>query len=413
LQLKHLTTQNEPDKKMKILITGTGSISSIGQTSDELLHSMANKSSGLSPLSLFESKYKGNLLVGEVKKSNGELAETLDLPPGKTYSRTALLGMFAAKSAFEDANLHKRKNEKLRIGLISGTSVGGMDLSENFYADYLFKPSKGRLRDIVSHDCGDSAEKIASYLGINDYITAISTACSSGANAVMTGARLIRHGLLDCVIAGGTDALCKFTLNGFASLKIVDEKPCRPFDKSREGLNLGEGAGYIVLEKETNSYPKTYCCLAGYANICEAFHQTASSTEGNGALLSMRKALQAGNLAPEQIDYINAHGTGTPNNDLAEGNAIKRLFGENPPAFGSTKAFTGHTLGACGGIEAVFSVLSIRGGLVFPNLNFKNPIPEHGLIPETNFLENKEINTVLSNSFGFGGNMSTLIFSKQ
>jgi 3-oxoacyl-[acyl-carrier-protein] synthase-1 len=320
--------------------------------------------------------------------------------------------MFAAKAAFEDAGLHKRKNEKLRIGFISGTSVGGMDLSENFYADYLSKPSKGRLRDVVSHDCGDSAEKIASYLGITDYITTVSTACSSGANAIMTGARLIQHGFLDCVIAGGVDALCKFTLNGFASLQIVDAKLCRPFDESRAGLNIGEGAGYIVLEKENNQYSKSYCYLAGYANICEAFHQTASSPEGNGAFLSMQKALLAGNLAPEQIDYINLHGTGTPNNDLAEGNAIKRLFGENLPYFSSTKAFTGHTLGACGGIEAVFSVLSIRYGLVFPNLNFKNPIPEHGLIPETNFLVNKEINTVLSNSFGFGGNMSTLIFSK-
>ncbi|MDR2622597.1 MAG: beta-ketoacyl-[acyl-carrier-protein] synthase family protein [Dysgonamonadaceae bacterium] len=398
---------------MHVLITGIGGISSIGQTSGETLHAMANKHSGISPLGLFESKYKGNLPVGEVKKSNKELAEILDLVSGRTYSRTALLGMFAAKAAFEDAGLSQRKDEKLRIGFISGTSVGGMDLSENFYADYLSKPSKGRLREVVSHDCGDSTEKIASYLGIDDYITTISTACSSGANAIMTGAQLIRHGFLDCVIAGGTDALCKFTLNGFASLKITDEKSCRPFDESRAGLNLGEGAGYIVLEKETNRYPKSYCRLAGYANICEAFHQTASSPEGNGAFLSMQKALQTGNLAPEQIDYINLHGTGTPNNDLAEGNAIKRLFGEKIPYFSSTKAFTGHTLGACGGIEAVFSVLAIRDGLVFPNLNFKNPVPEHGLIPETNFLENREINLVLSNSFGFGGNMSTLIFSKR
>jgi 3-oxoacyl-[acyl-carrier-protein] synthase-1 len=398
---------------MEILITGIGSISSIGQTSKEAIYSMADKRPGISPLRLFESKYKGNLPVGEIKTSNRELAELLGLPAGKKYSRTALLGMFAAKAAFEDAHLHRRKNEKLSIGFISGTSVGGMDLSEHFYADYLSQPSKGRLRDVVSHDCGDSTEKIASYLGIDDYITTISTACSSGANAIIAGARLIRQGFLDCVVAGGTDALCKFTLNGFASLKIVDDKPCRPFDESRAGLNLGEGAGYVVLEKESNQYPQSYCYLAGYANICEAFHQTASSSEGYGAFLSMQKALQMQRIAPEQIDYINLHGTGTLNNDLAEGNAVKRLFGEKTPYFSSTKAFTGHTLGACGGIEAVFSVLAIRDGLVFPNLHFKRPIPEHGLIPETNFLENKAIHTVLSNSFGFGGNMSTLIFSKR
>jgi 3-oxoacyl-[acyl-carrier-protein] synthase-1 len=398
---------------MKILITGIGSISSIGQTSDEAIRSMADKRPGISPLCLFESKYKGYLPVGEIKLTNRELVALLSLPSGKKYSRTALLGMFAAQAAFEDARLHRRKTEKLRMGFISGTSVGGMDLSECFYADYLSQPSKGRLRDVVSHDCGDSTEKIAAYLGVDDYITTISTACSSGANAIITGARLIRQGLLDCVIAGGTDALCKFTLNGFASLKIVDEKPCRPFDESRAGLNLGEGAGYVVLEKESNHYPQSYCHVAGYANICEAFHQTASSPEGAGAFLSMQKALQTAHIAPEQIDYIQLHGTGTPNNDLAEGNAIQRLFGEKTPYFSSTKAFTGHTLGACGGLEAVFSVLAIRDGLVFPNLNFKHPIPEHGLIPETHFLANKAIHTVLSNSFGFGGNMSTLIFSKR
>jgi 3-oxoacyl-[acyl-carrier-protein] synthase-1 len=396
---------------MKIAVTGIGTVSAIGLNVRESLDSLTKKKSGLRPLSLFDSKYKGVLPVGEVKADNGELAEMLNLNSAGTYSRTALLGMLAAKEAFENAGLSGREKEHLRVGLISGTSVGGMDLSENFYSDYRQSPSKGRLRQVVSHDCGDSTEKIASFLGIQDYVSTISTACSSGANAIITGARLIKNGFLDCVIVGGTDALCRFTLNGFASLKIVDEHPCRPFDESRLGLNLGEGAGYIVLEKETNSYPQIYSYLSAYANVCEAFHQTASSPEGDGALLSMRKALEMQNCLPEQIDYINLHGTGTPNNDLAEGNAVRKLFGTKLPYFSSTKAFTGHTLGACGGIEAVFSVLAIQNGLVFPNLNFENPIAEHGLIPETELLENRKIKTVLSNSFGFGGNMSTLIFS--
>ena len=396
---------------MKVVVTGIGCVSAIGLNVKETEDSLAKEKSGVKPLSLFESKYKNLIPVGEVKAGNAYLVERLRLNPAKTYSRTALLGMLAARESFEDSGLKERESKQLRIGLISGTSVGGMDLSEVFYKDYLLSSSKGRLRNIISHDCGDSAEKIAAYLNINDYISTISTACSSSANAIITGARLIKHDFLDCAIVGGADSLCRFTLNGFASLKILDENPCRPFDALRQGLNLGEGAGYIVLEKETNKYSKCYGYLAGYANICEAFHQTASMTEGNGALLSMQKALERANLTPSQIDYINFHGTGTVNNDLAEGNAVKNLFGDSLPYCSSTKSFTGHTLGACGGIEAVFSILAIKNRATFPNLNFENPMPEHGLIPEIRYTENRNIRTVLSNSFGFGGNMSTLIFS--
>ncbi|MDR1698259.1 MAG: beta-ketoacyl-[acyl-carrier-protein] synthase family protein, partial [Prevotellaceae bacterium] len=315
-----------------------------------------------------------------------------------------------ACQAFEDAALSDKKG--LRIGLISGTSVGGMDLSENFYADFLSDHCKGRLRNVVSHDCADSTERIARYVGATDYVTTISTACSSAANAIILGAKMLKHNLLDIVIAGGTDALCKFTLNGFASLKILDEQPCRPLDNSRAGLNLGEGAAYLVLERATDNPTKSYCRVAGYANVCEAFHQTASSPEGHGAFGAMQKALKISGLTTGDIDYINFHGTGTPNNDLAEGNAVKRLFGEKLPALSSSKAYTGHTLGASGGIEAVFSALAIERGLLLPNLRFSQPIAEHGLVPVTQFESGKTINAVLSNSFGFGGNDSTLIFAK-
>jgi len=396
---------------MKVVVTGIGCVSAIGLNIQETVSSLAHEKSGLQPLFLFESKYKDKLPVGEVKAGNSDLIGRLQLNPAKTYSRTALLGMLAAREAFEDAGLNERQTKCLRIGFISGTSVGGMDCSEVFYYDYQHSASKGKLRNIISHDCGDSTEKIASYLKINDYISTVSTACSSAANAIIVGARLIKHDFLDCVIVGGTDALCRFTLNGFVSLKILDENPCRPFDASRQGLNLGEGAGYVVLEKDTNHYFKNYGYLAGYANVNEAFHQTASSTEGTGALLSMQKALQTANLAPGQIDYINLHGTGTQNNDWAEGNAVRILFADSLPYFSSTKSFTGHTLGACGGIEAVFSILAIKYGATFPNLNYETPMPEHGLVPEIRYTGNRNIQKVLSNSFGFGGNMSSLIFS--
>lgn len=391
---------------MQIFVTGIGVVSAIGINVPEHLESFRRQRDGMAPVSLFDTVL--DVPVAEVKYSDEQLREYLGLPSGKVYSRTALLGMVAAGEAMSSAGLHDISG--LRIGLISSTSVGGMDTSERFYERFKQDSSRGRLRDVVSHDCGDSTLRMARYLGVTGYVTTLSTACSSAANAIMLGARMIRHGLLDCVVAGGTDALCRFTLNGFNSLMILDKEHCRPFDESRSGLNLGEGAGYIVLQSEESLKRAPRCRLAGYANANDAYHQTASSPGGDGAFLAMKNALDNSGLRPSDIDYINVHGTGTPNNDASEGCAMKRLFGEDMPRFSSTKAFTGHTLGAAGGLEAVFSVLSLEKGLVYPNLNFKNPISALGLVPETAFLEHETIHAVMSNSFGFGGNNSTLIF---
>ena len=395
---------------MEIIVTGAGIVSGIGFGITETLQAIAVKKSGLGTLTLFDSMYKHTMPVSEVKAGNAALKQMAGLPERAACSRTTLLGLLAAQQAAADAGLHCRKG--LRTGFISGTSTGGIDRSENFYAAFLANPQKGRLRDVVVHDCADSTEQIARRIGATDYVTTVSTACSSGANAIILGVRLIKHDIVDCVVAGGVDALCKFTLNGFASLKILDNAPCRPLDESRAGLNLGEGAGYIVLERQTDDAPAPYCRLVGYANVCEAFHQTASSPEGHGPLEAMRRALEMAGIAPEAVDYINFHGTGTLNNDLAEGNAVKRLFTGKTPYLSSTKAFTGHTLGAAGGIEAVLSVLSIKQGLLYPNLNYTHPIAGHGLVPVSGFRQCVDIKVVLSNSFGFGGNDSSLLFAK-
>ena len=216
-------------------------------------------------------------------------------------------------------------------------------------------------------------------------------------------------------MAGGTDALTKFTLNGFNSLMILDRAWCKPFDNDRQGLNLGEGAGYVVLVSDAvaATLPATFgCVLSGYANANDAYHQTASSPDGRGSWLAMKTAVERSGLQPTDIDYINLHGTGTQNNDLAEGTAIRRLFDPTYPKMSSTKAFTGHTLGASGGIEAVFSVLAIRYGLIYPNLRLHTPMPELPFVPETELIRDVPIRHVLSNSFGFGGNCSSLVFSK-
>jgi len=394
---------------MSVLIVGVGCVSALGTSVDEHLQSFEMKRNGLGKVTLFQSKLQ--LPVAEVKKTNTELKNELGISVKKVFSRTALLGMLAAKQAYNDAQIER---QDLRIGIISASSVGGMDLSERFYTEFLIDNKIANIRNFAHHDVGDHTECIADYLKINGFRTSVSTACSSAANAILLGSRMIEQDLLDVVIAGGADALCKFTLNGFNSLMILDNKPCRPFDESRSGLNLGEGAGYVVLQskKTLSRTVKVYAQLTGYANANDAFHQTASSPEGEGAFLAMKYALQKAGINPSDVDYINAHGTGTVNNDLSESIAIKRLFGNKVPMFSSTKAFTGHTLGAAGGLEAVFSVLAIYRNVVFPNLNFQNPIAETQLIPVTDFLENQSICTVVSNSFGFGGNNTSLIFQQ-
>lgn len=391
---------------MNVYVTGIGSISGIGLNVEEQLHSFRLENDGLGKVTLFPTRHDEP--VSEVKYTQAELKELVGIDPKETCSRTALLGIIAAQEALLDSGVDI--NSGLRIGLISSTSTGGMDLTESFYPLFRENPAQGRLRNVASHDTGDSTERIAAHLGISGFRTTISTACSSAANAIMLGARMIRQRLLDVVIAGGTDALCKFTLNGFSSLMIVDKNPCRPFDESRAGLNLGEGAGYLVLQSEQTTPLKVYCELAGYANANDAYHQTASSADGTGAYLAMKGALDKAGITPGEVDYINAHGTGTPNNDASESIAIRRLFGKSIPAFSSTKAFTGHTLGAAGGIEAVYSVLAIKKGILFPTKNFQTPMHDTGLLPVTAYSEGNNIHTVLSNSFGFGGNNASLVF---
>lgn len=392
---------------MRIAVSGLGIISGIGLGADETLAALCSGRSGVGEVSLFDTRHR--VPVCEVKRNDRELKELLGISPEKPLTRTALLGMVAAEQALTDAG----DGRGLRTGLVSATSTGGMDRTEIFFREFASDDSRGRLRDVAGHECADSTQKIAKRLGITEFTTTISTACSSAANAILLGAQLIKRGVLDRVVAGGTDALCRFTLNGFHSLMILDGEPCRPFDRSRAGLNLGEGAGYIVLQSEDTLARKPYGYLSGYANANDAFHQTASSATGEGACLAMSGAISKAGLTASDIDYINAHGTGTPNNDASEAAAIGRVFGDRIPPFSSTKPFTGHTLAAAGGIEAVISLLVLKNGVIFPNLDFALPMEETPLVPETVLREGVDIRNVLSNSFGFGGNNTSLLFSAR
>lgn len=391
----------------EILVTGLGAVSAIGTDVRENLASLRESRHGIGPVMHFRTSL--DCPAGEVRADNSELKAMLGIPARKTVSRTALLGLMAAAEALKDSSADISGS---RTGLIAATSAGGMDLTEDFYPEFMADNAAGRLRNVAMHDCGASTDFIAGKLGIKGFVTTISTACSSAGNAVMLGGRLIRQGLLDIVIVGGMDALCRFTLNGFNSLMILDRNHCRPMDDARNGLNLGEGAGFLVLQSEQSARKAPYCRLKGFSNVNEAFHQTGSSPDGEGAYMSMTAAMRDAGIGPGDVDYINVHGTGTPQNDLSESVAIRRIFGDRPPMFSSVKPFIGHTLGASEGIEAVYSVLSVSEGAVWPNLNFAVPMPETGLVPELSCRTGLEIRNVLSNSFGFGGNDSTLVFSR-
>lgn len=393
----------------RIAITGAGIVSALGTGVDETLRSLMD---GICPIS-FPKHLKtihSNLPCGEVDLSDAQLYDLCHEDRGRVLSRSSLLGIVSARQAEEDARLGSSD----RVAFINGTTVGGMDITERYYRKYFQGSDYDAL--IPLHLDGVATDAIADSLECVVFFTdVISTACSAAANAIALGAELIESGRFDIVIAGGTECLTKYHLNGFNSLMILDQEPCRPFDASRKGLNLGEGAAYIVLENKAHALERgarIRAFLSGWGNTCDAYHQTASSPDGAGALEAMRKAFEVARLDPSDIDYVNAHGTGTENNDLSEGKALMTLFGDRMPYVGSTKCFTGHATSAAAGLEAVISILCIESGFIPANLRFRTKDPGLDFSPVAEKIENIKLNHVLSNSFGFGGNDSSLIFSR-
>lgn len=371
-----------------IVITGTGIVSAIGIGKEQVAKSLLERRSGIGKMRYLDSPHH-ELPVGEVKLSNEEMKASLGLPADEVISRTTLMGMMAVEEAVTDAEL--RRCSCHRIVLISGTTVAGMDITEKVFGDAARNGITSNFLD--HHDCGSCTKDIASHFGklFTDYTT-ISTACSSAANAILLGADMLRNGYADIIVAGGTEALSNFHLNGFNSLMILDHDICRPFADDRAGLNLGEGAAYVVLEREYDAkrhYAHIEAWLAGYGNACDAFHQTASSPEGVGAQLAMSDALRMASMKPEDIDWIHAHGTGTPDNDKSESAAISKVFGDGKPKVSGTKNLTGHTTSASGAISAVISIIAMHQK------------------------SGEGLHNVMVNSFGFGGNDTSLILSDK
>lgn len=391
----------------RIVVTGLGIVSALGIGKDAHLCALKEGKSGVGKVKYLATKHT-DIPVGEVKMSDDELKSLLGISSDSVITRTPLLGRIAMEEAVKQSGI----NDTFRVAFINGTTVGGMEKSERYYLDFF----EGKNTEYIAvHDCGAGTEMIAASFGRFDLMSTISTACSSAVNSIIVGGEMVRSGRVDAAIVGGAESLSKFHLNGFNTLMILDKDVCNPFDANRNGLNLGEGAAYIVIESEESAKSRNaeiLCELSGYGNACDAFHQTASSPAGEGAYLAMKKALEDAGLEPEEIDYINAHGTGTGNNDLSESVSIKRIFGERVPYFSSTKSLTGHTTSAAGGIEAVISILALQNGIIPGCVRFENPIEETGLIPVKKCMMQVELKHVMNNSFGFGGNDSSCIFSK-
>lgn len=389
-----------------ISVTGLGIICSIGNNADSVLDSLRRGKSGVGPMKYLQSKHS-YLPVGEVQLSNDQMKDILGIKDETPMSRTTLMGVIAIRQALEHAGITVEDLDGKRVALISGTTVGGMDLTENYYEQ--MKTDDSLLYLPKSNECGKSTEEMAEIIGLKNVQTCtISTACSSALNSIILGSEMLKRDEVDLVIAGGSEALSRFHLNGFNTLMILDKEQCRPFDDTRAGLNLGEGAAFVILEKNS-SHSLAY--IAGYGNRCDAFHQTASSENGEGAYLAMKDALEMAGLQPGDIQYVNAHGTGTPNNDITESQSLKRIFGESMPEVSSTKAFTGHTTSASGSIETVICILAMQNNFTPANLGWQNKI-EGGIVP-TLGNENIVLENVICNSFGFGGNDSSMVISKS
>ena len=396
---------------MNVVITGEGIVSAIGCDKTSVLQSLMECRSGIAEMQYLPSSHH-ELPVGEVKLSNDQLKAMLGIEPTQEVSRNTLLGMLAVRQALNESGVTAAAGK--RIVLVSGTTVGGMDITELHFDR--FTTSDERPDCLLKHDCGSSTQDIADHFGIFAECTTISTACSSAANALILGAKLLKAGEADMVVAGGTEALTRFHLNGFNSLMILDHEPCRPFDAERAGLNLGEGAAFVVMESEDSARTRgadIHAWLTGYGNACDAFHQTASSDNGEGAYLAMKEALRMAGLQPSDIDYVNAHGTGTPNNDQSESVALRRIFADPLPPISSTKGFTGHTTSASGSIETVICLLAMQHNFIPVNYGWKHQMPD-GITPVSPLSSLlSPLHHILCNSFGFGGNDSSLILSDR
>jgi 3-oxoacyl-(acyl-carrier-protein) synthase len=390
------------------VVTGTGIICATGCGVARVWKAVRAGQSGLGPLTIFASPRYANHLVGQVRENVDALAGNV------RGSRSDKLAWIAAREALAGAGLKSGLGSlnPERTGVVLGCTVGGMLGTEQFLAG-LLRDNRRRFGSLRFHECASATDLCASKLGARGPCATVSTACSAGAMAILAAVELIEQGEADLMLAGGADSLSRLTLNGFGSLLLLDPNGCRPFDARRNGISLGEGAAMLVLEAEETARARgatIFARLAGWGASCDAFHATAPHPEGRGALAAMQCALERAGLQPVGIDYVSAHGTGTPDNDAMEVKALKQLFNNRLPPVASVKRFFGHTLAASGAIKAVLCVQALREQAIPANPGFEIADAKLGLEPVREFRA-QPLSRVLSNSFGFGGNNVALVLA--
>lgn len=407
----------------RVVITGIGAVTPIGIGKDAFWNALIEGKSGVGPITRFDVSEYTTKIAGEV--SDFVVTDFIDKKEAKRMDRSTQYAVAASKLAIDDAKLDLEAEDRERIGVIIGTGIGGM---EALYEQYkvLFAKGPSRISPfLVPMMIGNMASGMTSIrFGLQGPSSCVVTACATGTNSIGDAARAIKYGDADVMLAGGTEApISPAALAGFGSMKALStrndepERASRPFDKDRDGFVMGEGAGVIVLEELEHALARgahIYAELAGYAYNSDAYHITAPAPGGVMAAKAMRQALKDGGIEPNEVDYINAHGTSTGLNDKNETMAIKEVFGDHAYelAVSSIKSMTGHLLGAAGGVECIAAAMSIDQGIIPPTINYETPDEGLDLNYVPNVAEKREVRVALSNSLGFGGHNATLALKK-
>jgi len=409
--------------RKRVVITGLGAVIPIGIGVETAWKNVCEGRSGIAPLTRFDPNGHETKIAGEVKGFNPEnYIEKKEIKKMDLFIQYAL---GAAKEAVEDSQLEITPENAEQVGVIVGTGLGGLPTIEKYH-QVLLEKGPGRISPffIPMLIANMASGQIAIRFGVKGPNSCIVTACATGAHCIGDAYRAIVYGDAKAFIAGGTEAnITPLTVGGFNAMKALStrndepEKASRPFEKNRDGFVVAEGAGILILEDlefALNRGARIYAEIVGYGYTGDAYHITAPSPDGDGAARCMRMALRDAGLKPEEIDHINAHGTSTSLNDATETQAIKTVFGEHAKKIpiSATKSMTGHLLGAAGSTEAIFTILSLRDGILPPTINYEEPDPECDLDYVPNVARRQPIQIAMSNAFGFGGTNGTLIFKK-